>query len=262
MSPYVLAPVFLVVANAAAAATGSKGANDPRLLPAFQTAFGRDARMVRTVDQTAQPFGSGISGGLNHQVRLVAKPAVLVDLGCGGYALVAREVDEDAPHADPGALAIAYLSLTRSGWAVRRVWPEAVWAGNSGEPADALSVVAARGAPMLVASNEYTGQGQTSDTGWLIRLAPEGPLFLGRFPIGGNLDQDVCAPCLKYHYAGHVEPPSEPGAVISVGYTGWAETAPGVRAPVRVTAEFVARRGRLSATRKLDLPDGSASDPS
>ena len=168
-------------ALAAAWATGAPAASDPAAA-AFVAAYGQASPVTRTVVRPARPPGCDCSGGVATRVSLTVTPQSLVDLGSGRYALIVREQEAMASHADPGALGVAYLQRTAGGWRLERRWDELAWTGDDGNPADRTL---ARGAapPLLVAIERQVHQGEFTKTAWVIALAPDAPRLVGFHPI-------------------------------------------------------------------------------
>ena len=219
--------------------------NGPDLQLAFQAAFGSANTAVRAVRDP-------VSG---HLTRVTLQPKALVDLGTGSYALVVFERNGAFFHFEPGAIAMVYLSLAGTGWKVIKIYPEFIWAGNNGEPADTVSLLATPGGPILVISSEYIGQGQHSTTGWLIKLSAQSPSLLGHIPVAGFLEADACSKCLLYDYASDLDAPSFGASGVSAHYIGWKETAPGVRSAIDEVVQYAPAEGGLKATHDPGLPD-------
>ncbi len=220
-------------------------ASGPDMQLAFQAAFGSASTPVRAVHD---PVGG-------HETRMTLQPKALVDLGTGTYALVVFERNEAGFHFEPGAIAMVYLSLAGTDWKVIKVYPEFIWAGNNGEPADTVTLLAIPGGPILVISSEYIGQGQHSTTGWLIKLSAQSPSLLGHIPVAGFLEADACTKCLLYDYASNLDAPSVGASVLSAHYIGWKEMSLGVRSVIDEVVQYTPTEGGLEATHDPGLPD-------
>jgi hypothetical protein len=238
----VLAPAY--------AAERSCSASD--LSSAFQAAFGAPTSVVRTVTRPRLD-GEGRSAP-ERQVTLTMKPASLTPIGHGSYSLVALEQDVVGAHADPGAVAVAYLRRRGAGWQVERVWPELAWIGNTGNPGAVVAQPQYGGQRLVILRSDFLGQGQRTMTDWIVRLSPDAPRLIGAVPAGGAL-QDGCEACSHYAYASVVRAPRRRGDLISVDYAGWSIPA-GAAHPIRFTArdDFALVGASLAPTARLSLP--------
>jgi hypothetical protein len=187
-------------------------------------------------------------------VDLMLKPSVLVPLGQDRYGLVVSETNVTGAHMNPGAVAIAYVRRRGGSWTVEKVWPEFIWTGNTGYPADAIRVLSFSIAPMVAFTSEYMGQGQGSTTTWVIRLRAGGPEFLGRIPTGDRLEPDACTGCRQYDYRGSIGPPRKRGDILSVTYAGRVETAHGRWRPLHARTDYRSSGGKLVPTERIALP--------
>ena len=229
---------------------GAAGPDD--LQAAFRAAFG--AGSLRRVMQPQHPPGAAKGDHYRQApVELTLKPSLLAPLGDGRYALVVSETNVLGAHMDPGAVAIAYLKPMGGRWRVENVWPEFIWTGNTGHPADAIRLLSFSKPPMVALTSQYMGQGQGSTTAWIIRLAGPGPRFLGRVPSGGGLEPDACTGCDAYDYQGAIGPPRRVRDVLSVTYVGRIERQ-GRWRPIRQQADFRSRGGDLVPTKPIRLP--------
>jgi len=243
---------LLAGATAAAASPGD-------LQGALRAAFGPGPRHVL---QPAHPPGA--AKGDNYGVARVEltfhpavrsqRPGVLVPLGGERYGLVALETDLMGAHGSPGAVAVAYLRRGRTGWRLERAWPEFIWSGNNGNPADVIRVLTFAEAPLVVLDSDYVGQGQHTDTAWIIRLRGDRPEFLGRIPTGGSLESEECSDCWRYEYRGVIGPPRKRGDVLSVTYSGRVQMDDGRWRRLSQWTDYRSRDGELVPTRHVALP--------
>jgi hypothetical protein len=248
-----LSGLALSLAVALSAARNAAAAPDD-LHAAFRTAFGSGA--VRHVLQSAHPPGQ--PKGDNYRegpVDLTLKPALLAPLGGDRYALVVSETNIVGAHVDPGAIAVAYLRRSGQRWTVEKSWPEFIWAGNTGHPADAIEVLAGSKPPLVTLASEYMAQGQGVTTTGIVRLGAAGPEFLGIVPSGGRMDaEDACTGCKPYEYTGTIGPPRRAGDVLSVTYVGREATGRGGWRPIHGMTDYRSRAGVLAPTSRVVLP--------
>jgi hypothetical protein len=239
--------IALSAGRTAAAAPGDAQA-------AFRAAFG--AEPVRHVVQTSHPPGAAKGDNYGEDaVDLTLKPGLLAPLGGERYALVASETNVMGAHASPGAVAIAYLRRTGGRWTVEKTWPEFIWSGNSGNPADAIKILSFSKTPMVALASDFMGGGQATDTTWIIRLDATGPKYVGQVPSGGRVEpEDTCDDCAPYEYRGSIGPPRRRGDALSVTYAGRVRTAHGRWRPIHRKVDFRLRDGELVPTTRLVLP--------
>ena len=221
---------------------------------AFAAIYSSSTAVVR---QGQQPGGRSDRG----EIALSVTPGLLTRLGPDQYALISLERDDLGAHVDKGALSIAYLKRQGGQWRLQHRWDEFAWSGNTGRPADWLTIIRRAGAPPLVfavTSDFHQGQGLT--TGVAIALADDAPQSLGELTLAGELEVnngcDVKA-CGAYAYQGSIETAHSPRVAFTVTYRGWS-IAPGGSAPrhrlYRVVTYHI-RHGALVGSRAAALPD-------
>jgi len=211
-----------------------------------------------TVQRPEAPPGSRSSGLVARPITLDISPETLVPLGSQRYALIALEIDPNPSHADPGAIAVAYLRRSATGWTLERLWREVTWSGSNGSPADEITTLTFGAAPMILAAKSDGGQGQIETSAWIISLSDPGPRLLGDITLAGHLEPDSCPSCTHYSYDGAIFPPKHARAVLSVLYKGWTvppnRTRP--KTPFSVMVDYREVAGRLMPDRDPHLPDG------
>jgi hypothetical protein len=228
---------------------------DLQLERAFVAVFGQPSPVVRQAVRPGPTSSDPNAPSRSRVLRLV--PSLLVDLSHKRYALVIEEVDDNAGHAYPGAIAIGYLCRGPKGWSLEKLWPELAWTGNTGRPVDTITTLPFGSPRMVVVSSSYTGQGQTDTTDWVIRLGNDQPSLLGGFTIGGSVPSGECEACGSYSFQGLIKPPQRPGDVFSVKYEGWT-VAPGKngpRTPFRAQTGYSRSKAGLSARPPVTLPN-------
>jgi hypothetical protein len=248
---------MLAISAAAKTATASE------LGAAFQAAFGQPAPVTRDIQRP-------IYGRDHHEVagdepkEMDLWPDRMIQLGIDRWALLTKEYNQNTAHVSPGAIAVAYLHDLGGGWALEHSWPEIVYSGVGGEPANAGEEVRRFGsAPLYLATSEWCGMGACSDTVDAIRLAPSGPVYLGGVPGGGRFtaaevfsDPDAAA-CKDYAYTASVGPPTTASGVFSVTYDGW--TIPPKRRSTKtrfhLQADAMTEGNGLALKPKIHLPD-------
>jgi hypothetical protein len=246
---------------AMALALPARAAEDVELRSAFAAAFGGPGAVVWSVERPEQPPGSG-ARTTRETVQMQVEPEALIRLEGERYALIASEIEPPPrpSRADPGAIAVAYLQRSGSGWTLEKVWREVTWAGSNGRPTDAIGVLGFRRTTLILATRTMGGQGQSATFAWIISLTADGPKPLGNVPVDGALAADSCPGCRHYAYEGRIGPPTREGAALSVAYGGWT-VAPGrgkPRVPFVAFADYDAAGGALKPEGALRLPDGTS----
>lgn len=101
--------------------------------------------------------------------------------GGSRWALIIKETIPEAGHAYPGAIAVAYLSLSRHEWHKEDLWPEVFYSGVFGQPANAGIEVRRYGSapPLYLTTSEWCGQGTCEDGIEVMRLDAAQPRYLG-----------------------------------------------------------------------------------
>lgn len=236
----------------------ARAAEDVEMWDAFAAAFGERGAVLVQADKPEHPPGCDCRG-LAGPVTLDVLPEALFSLDGRRYALVASESDIHPSHADPGAIAIAYMERTTAGWRTVRVWREFAWSGSNGDPFDRVVGLASRERRIAV-FREDGGQGQVAKTAWIIAIAAGGPKLLGHVPAGGSVDAQACpAACVHYAYDGMIGPPTHAGAALSMTYGGWTSPPgrPKRKTPFAVTVDYNEADGVLRPERDARLPDGT-----
>jgi hypothetical protein len=243
--------VHLLLAAALAAAPSPP--SQAQMDAAFTAAFGAASPVVRNVER---PDSSGLDGNPAERVRLTLRPLRLTALGGGRYALLVAESDRLGAHANPSALAVAYLREANGAWRLEHAWPEMAWTGNFGEPADGTRAFTFTATPTVLVSSSHTGQGETLITDWALAYRPDGPLLLGAFPAKGSLEPGACPVCRLYAYRSTLSPPHGAGGLFSIRYNGWTSPPDRLRAKVRFSTptDLVENGGALVPVRRISLP--------
>lgn len=231
---------------------------DPRLERAFVAVFGQPSPVVRQAERPPAVQASSDPNAPSRSRALKLVPSLLVDLSHNRYALVIKEEDQNAGHAYPGAIAIGYLRRGPKGWSLEKLWPELAWTGNTGRPADTITILPFGSPRMVVVSSSYTGQGETITTDWVISLGSDQPTLLGDLTIAGSLPSGECEVCNSYSFQGLIKPPQRSGDVLSVIYEGWtaAPGQDGSRTPFRAQTGYSRSKAGLSARPPVNLPRG------
>ncbi len=252
---FFIAFVGLLLPTADLEAAQSRKA-DSQLERAFVAAFGQSPPLMRQVERPPAVQASSEPNAPSRGRVLMLAPSLLVDLGRDRYALVITEEDQNAGHVYAGAIAVAYLRRGPNDWLADKLWTEVAWTGNTGRPADAITVLSFGAPRMVVVSSSYMGQGETTTTDWIISLGTDQPNLLGDLTIAGALLPGDCDVCTSYSFQGSIKSPRRSGDVLSVTYTGWT-AAPGQnrrRAPFRSQTGFSSSNSGLSAKPQVTLP--------
>ena len=230
---------------------------DPPLAQAFAAVFGQSGSVKRVVSRTSRP-------PCCRTVTLTVTPGDLLDLGCAGrYALISLETDSLSPHADPGAISIAYLDHQGEFGASRQVWNEFAWTGDTGIPADTLQALAAFRAPPMVfcgAPGRVAGRTRSPRPGRLGSWSATGRAWPATstpavssmrmtdapFSICGSLGLRRPASTARSRRARCSASPMAAGA---------KPLASIVRTPFATVTNYVERRGTLVAVPPVSLPD-------
>jgi hypothetical protein len=170
----------------------------------------------------------------------------LVPLGKHRYALLEKESDDRAAHADAGAVSIAYLERRGRAWRRLGAWREIAWGGESG--GSDLKAEVRRGLgrdPVLVVRGSHLGQGYLTESAVIVRLGFDRPTALGRIPLGADNTGGADEGSREYHYKARLARAAPP-VLLKVEQFGW--TAPrldGPRRPYRQSIAFLLEGGCL-----------------
>jgi hypothetical protein len=227
--------ILAVSSTMLSAGTVAKAATASDLDAAFRATFGQPApvtshveRPLYDIDQAAK-----VAGHLSQEMELT--PDRLVPIDGSLVALIIKERVKNPGYANQGAIAVSYLHHSGGRWTLEHLWPEIAYSGVFGEPANAGAEVHRFGsAPLYLATGEWCGMGECSDSISAISLAPSGPHFLGEM-MGGAWYPAMGVPpsdeewlfsdaCETYGYTAEIGPPTTATGVFSVTYDGW--TAP------------------------------------
>lgn len=231
-SPMLLRPLAILAASSTVLAFGAAAEGPPQLDigAAFQTTFGQPAPIARLIERPVYDIDQHkVVGHVSLEMELW--PDRLVRVNEDRWALITKEINKNGAHSSQGAFAVSYLHRSESGWTLEQLWPEIVYSGSSGEPANVGEEVRQFGsAPLYLATGEYCGMGACSDDISAIKLAPSGPIDMGAVPGGGQFTAAEVSsdpgnfPCEDYAFTAVVGPPTTPRGIFSVTYEGW--TAP------------------------------------
>lgn len=255
----ILAGANLVLAVGAAA----EGPPQLNLGSAFEATFGKPAPVTRLVERPLYDIDQHkVVGHVPLEMELW--PDRLIRVDDNRWALITKETNKNAAHISQGAFAVSYLHLSDSGWTLVQLWPEIVYSGSFGEPANVGEEVRQFGSsPLYLTTGEYCGMGACSDDIDAISLAPSGPIGLGWVMGGGQFSAaEVSADpsnvsCEDYAFTAVVGPPTTAKGIFSVTYEGWT-ALPKARAKktrFHLKADAVPDGNSLALIPKTHVPD-------
>jgi hypothetical protein len=217
--------VFLI---AMASPIAAQAAAISDLDASFLAAFGHEAPLIRQTFTAT--FMSKVLPGSSGEWPLTVElaPSRLIQLSLSRWALIVKETVVNGDHLMGGAIAVAYLRHPGTRWESEQVWPELLYSGSFGQPANAGDDVKRFGpVPLYLAVGQWCGQDACEDDIDAVSLDPTGPHYLGyingdaRFPVN-RADPDAENPyCESYSYRSHITRPTTSGAAFSVTYEGW-----------------------------------------
>ncbi len=231
---------------------------------AFLASFGQLPPVVRTLPWRIYDTADPPKLIETRSVILDVRPERLVPLGGRRYALVSFETKRSGGHSDAGQIAISYLDRTADHWRLKQLWPELLYSGSFGQPANVGSEVHRFGGDLLfMARSNWCGVGECSEWIGVIRLSRVRPIAYGDVlagatsPLPGNpvltYEGDTCQ---NYNVSAEVEPPRANGTLFSVRYDGWT-AAPGTlspKTPMHLFTSYVAEGSKLVMKPAVPVP--------
>ena len=228
------------------------------LIGAFTATYRQAPPLIRTIKQPIIEEGHP-----DHVVEVLTQtalltPARLLKLHGGHYALLVSERVQDAGHAGPGALSIAYLDY-RNAWTLKQVWPELVFMGERGIPADKTWEADFWSEPLILASTTWCGMDACEASIAAFVLGRTAPRLLGFVP--GSAEYGVGEPgsdnCETYHYTARIDAPSSRKNVLSVIFSGWTAPPGGTKPKhwFRRGTDYAISADTLIASPDIKIPD-------
>jgi hypothetical protein len=205
---------------------------------AFLATFGQRAPLVRTWQQPIYDTSEPPKLIETRSVVLDVRPEHLVPLAGGKYALISFEIDRGGGHSVGGEIAVSYLERTATHWKLEQLWPELLYSGAGGQPANAgVEVHRFGGDPLFMARSAWCGMGECSEWIGVIRLSRRRPVAYGDVlagatsPTKGSPVHDYQGDTYQnYDVRARIAPPSRNGSLFSIRYDGWT-SPPGTLSP-------------------------------
>jgi hypothetical protein len=231
---------------------------------AFLATFGQRAPLVRTWQQPIYDTSEPPKLVETRSVVLDVRPEHLVPLGGGKYALISYETDRSGAHSVSGEIAISYLERTATHWKLDQLWPELLYSGVSGQPANVgVEVHRFGGDPLFMARSAWCGMGECSEWIGVIRFSQSRPVAYGDVlagatsPVRGSPVHSFQGnTCQNYDVRARIKPPRRSGSLFSIRYDGWT-SPPGTlfpKTPLHLLTSYVPDGGKLVMQPVVPVP--------
>ena len=224
-------------------------AEDADLEVAFLATFGQHAPLTRSMDPQIYDTSEPPKLITTKAVILSFQPEHLVFLGRQKYALICYGIDRKGGHSTGGEIAVSYLEKTAGHWKLDQLWPEVLYSGIGGQPANAGAEVHHFGGdPLFMARSVWCGMGECSEWIGVIRLSQRQPIAYDDILAGATSPTEGSPAldypgntCQNYDLQARIKPPRRGGSLFSIQYDGW--TAPpealSPKTPLHLLTDYV-----------------------